>query len=314
MLLCITTLLYGKILLAVEELDIREVDQHYSSENATRKSLFQTLPPTHITPLENDLIFALGTSYLDTKVSGKNTKDFTHPTFNNPRYNESLALKNQSVSPFFAYSGKYFGIGLSGEFGSANTKYSNRQHSYFEESKLTYRGIGTQVFLNPLPKIPAGIFTLVSAIKVLNVSHKARSNTNHPNLKKETWEEFNYNIYRMEFGGNVNLSLGKSLSLIPWVNYTKLFSDDINRKIQSEFRKNRSNQKIAHLQRYAGDLEMYWLSEPPLTYGLDVAVKFDNFRVHLGNIMGILLRTGHTESERIKNRSFKLTIIYRTGV
>jgi hypothetical protein len=277
----------------------REVDQHFIDERASQEALFKTLPGTHITPINNRMIFTLMLNALDAKIDGSGK--------NNPADHEQLRVRNYSLEPYIALSGKHFGGGLSAEIGEARTKYDAPTNDLHEQSVLRYQGAGVHMFYTPMEKSSRARLTFVAGTKVLGAKHKAKSSLAHNQLEANKWEEQRYQVSRSRIGANLDIRVLESFSLIPWVDHNYTYSKDLSNRIGHE----NKDKQVQLAERFSGDNEIYWQPGSQWLYGLDAAARIKNFEIHFGNLLGTLLAP-NAGSNRIVNHSYSVSVIFLT--
>ena len=279
-----------------------EFQQSYRDQQKSSPSLFSSSPVYHIIPAEDTITFAAEYRYFDVTVA-RPGEDISSKRDN---LDERLDITGWSASPYIAFQAKHFGFGFTGETGRRDVRYYRRATdavAYEEHVGLSqYSGLGLNLFWTPgwdiFPKF--AVPTVIVGGKSLNVIEKSSGKLREP-FSPVDMQKFQYSVLNYQAGGNVSLRFVRHFTVIPWVDFSAYKAG----KPKS------STGTAVGDPSVSDDAELIWNSAPPMTYGIDFAVKILGLNVHLGGVIGIL-GTINKGSDRIQDNSRSVSISFDT--
>jgi hypothetical protein len=263
---------------------LRPAEQSLADYEGRQKPIFRTLPALQLTPINKTSILSFSYSHIDIQAKGKRTPD-------------TLGIDGYSVSPAIIFSGKEFGLGISGELGDGQTLY--RDESYAERGVLKHSGAGITALYNPTPSWQRVFVTFTATTKLLTVRQQARTEYGD---RKDPWERTSYQAYRHQLGSNLTLRLSKNFAIIPWGQVGYLDNSQLD-TLNSASTANRLRFDSAYFlgEGYRSD------------YGVDVALRINRFEIHLGNVLGAALNNKKNKhSDQVRDNSISVSLTLQT--
>ncbi len=277
-----------------------ELQAAYKAQLADSPSFFASAPVYHIIPKDNTITFAGDIRTYDVTVAPVGV-DISESRSD---LDERFDVSGYSASPYVAFQAKNFGFGFTGSVGKRAVHYLRKGTGYAEHLGVAkYSGIGANASLSPpwkfIPKFvkPTLIVGATSMNVVQTSSGELVEAYSAVEMKKYQYAAFNY-----AGGFNISLNLVKRFTVIPWIDYSSYgFSKP---KASAGGTADEAADAVV-----ASDAELFWKSAPPLTYGIDFAVRIIGLDVHLGGLMGIL-GTLNKGSDRIQDHSRSVSVSF----
>lgn len=287
----------------------------------SHSQIYESAPVSQVVPSFNTVNYALAGESRDVTVQPNLASRQDSPS------TETLKLGGYTFSPYLAVSLKHIGLGFSAESGVRTAKYSNEpngsqsnvyQGTYaLQQSSMSFKSVGAFFYLIPFQNLPK-MLTLTTIIggRSYNATHKVsqdRWDSSSIVFGNHDSQTFHYNINRYEGGINIGIQLMKSFVIIPWCNYrvtdasAPLLLADSYQKDHGGGDQARPPGSIAG--NLAGDVDLFWLADPRLQYGVDFAVHLGAFEVHLGDALGAVASTSKN-SEQIIDHTISLSVAF----
>lgn len=282
-----------------------EMQKEYYDQNVLASNIFSGIPFGHVKP-ERDTV-VLGVALDFKRVSIVPSENYARNKDDKSVY---LNITGASGSPLIAFSNDGFGMGFAGEFGKFNTYFKKQESGgsrySAENGDLTFSGLG--IFGYCLPKfqfLPRSItVNVVGGFKQLYASHETSTDNNGVSNSKNP-NKYRYSIKKIEIGTDIGIELAKNFTFIPWINYSIIGMGQMTDGSGNLLNNNTLNDKVL-----AGDMELFWTSKPPLSYGIDFTASIMRTELHLGGLLGIIAGLAKG-SDNISNKSITLSLSYK---
>lgn len=265
-----------------------------------RPPLFQSTPITHIVPDFNTVTYAIDANWINSQIEPP------AGFWSSVRGRENLEYSGWVTSPYFALSLKKIGIGFNIEAGNKTLNYSTPSWNNEQQTQISsvdYRGLGIYVFYKPYETNEFATSITLGG-KSLNARHEygnLLTDEQRSSQGASKGTKYSYGIYDYALGMNAQLRLVKTMTIIPWADYSWL--DDAA-----------AHAAVKNLNEYGkkdfnDDLEIFWHDRPPLNYGIDFAVQLADFEIRLGGLLGSIVATGST-SEQISDKGLRIAFAW----
>jgi hypothetical protein len=268
--------------------------EHYTGQ----RPIYQAAPVTHVVPEFNQVTYVLDARQINTVVT-------TVPASSGYGSNssESLTVKGYRASPYLALSLKRVGIGFNLEAGESSIAYKYQSSSSPESqaSSVSYRGLGIYGFYKVFDGDMIDV-TMIGGGRSTNAKHKVGMlmTSYNQNWGAPTASTYRYSLSTYEAGLNTQIHILKSVTMIPWVNYSR--TDTANAAAQV----GASSDNDALMVQ---DLDVFWKAQRTVDYGIDLGVRVGGFEVHVGGMLGSVFNSaGGSEEVKDKGYAFSLSL------